>query len=298
MPANSGSSLPSAVSSTGSRPTSARSIGVHARAERRGQQLHAEADAEERAPGLDRLADQPLLGAEPGMLGVVAGAHRPAHRQHRVELAPVGQRLALVELDRDRLDPALAHHLREDARVLAGDVLEDEDAHRLGSGRPGRRSSRLASSRPSPRSWPLHLDHLAAGGVDLDHGERREESAVAVASGSRARRSRTAAGRCPGAAGGPGCRSGSKSTCSFAVATASSWVTWTSECWQLRATKNGEHEQGDEHRDPRPGRRPPRRARLEAAQPASPAGGLTGRCLSCCSERWDGTRSRCRCRAR
>ena len=104
---------------------------VDAGAERRGEQLDPEADAEERPAALDRLAHQPLLGGEPGMVGVVAGAHRPAHRQHRVELAPVGKRLPLVDLDRDRLDAALAHHLGEHPGVLAGDVLEDEDAHFL-----------------------------------------------------------------------------------------------------------------------------------------------------------------------
>ena len=47
-----------------------------------------------------------------------------------VELTPVGERLSLVELDRDLLGAALAHHLREDAGMLASDVLQDEDAHR------------------------------------------------------------------------------------------------------------------------------------------------------------------------
>ena len=128
-PANSGSARPSAVSSTVEQ-ADLRPLGrVDAGAERRRQQLHPEADAEERPAGLDRLAHQLALGREPRVVGVVAGAHRPAHRQHRVELAPVGQRLALVDLDRDRLGAALAHHLAEHPGVLAGDVLEDEDAH-------------------------------------------------------------------------------------------------------------------------------------------------------------------------
>ena len=141
----------------------------HLGAERGRQQLHPEADAEERLAVVDRLPHQLLLGAKPRVLGLVVGAHRPAHRQHRVELAPVRQRLALVELDGDRLHPALLDHLGEDAGVLAGDVLQDQQAssRRLGppripgaSARPASSSSRLAASafaalcprRSAPRS--------------------------------------------------------------------------------------------------------------------------------------------------
>src|SRR5262245_1998934 len=102
---------------------------LHPGAQRGGEQLRSQADAEHRTPGAGRVGDQLALGRQPGMVGIVAGAHRAPHRQHRVELAPVGQRLAPVELDRGRLHPPLAHHLREDPRVLTGDVLEDEDAH-------------------------------------------------------------------------------------------------------------------------------------------------------------------------
>ena len=100
---------------------------------------------------------------EPRVLGVVAGAHRSAHRQHRVELAPVRQRLALVDLDRDRPPPrARAITSREHARVLAGDVLEDEQ----------RASAHGACVGPARRVLLLaELDHLAAARVDAHDRE-------------------------------------------------------------------------------------------------------------------------------
>jgi hypothetical protein len=61
------------------------------------------------------------------VVGVVARAHRAAHDDHRVELAPVGKRLDLVELDPVQPRPALEHHVLIRARRLAGDVLKDED---------------------------------------------------------------------------------------------------------------------------------------------------------------------------
>ena len=85
------------------------------------------------------------------MLGIVARAHRPAHRDHAVELAPVRHCLAGVELDRDRLRPAVCNHLREHPGVLAGDVLEDEEAHRSVTGdRQG--FPDVASSASEPRT--------------------------------------------------------------------------------------------------------------------------------------------------
>ena len=127
---NTGSARPSSVRSTGSRPTSGSVARIDTRAERRGEQLHPEADApvgRSRSHGLADRAASPSV--EPGQLRVVVRGHRPAHGHDGVELAPVGKRLALVELDAVQLDAALAQDVLEDAGRLAGDVLQDQDAH-------------------------------------------------------------------------------------------------------------------------------------------------------------------------
>ena len=72
---------------------------------------------------------------------LVVDAHRPAHRDDRVE--PVGSRgpAPISSISHVAIDPAaLAHHLRERARGLAGDVLEDERAHGPGYASPSRAS--------------------------------------------------------------------------------------------------------------------------------------------------------------
>ena len=101
---------------------------VHPRAERAGQQLRTEADAPDRHIRLDGLAEQPLLGGEPGVLVLLVGAHGAAHHDDRRKLPPVGQRIALVELDPEELEPARAQLVLERGRRLAGDVLQDEEA--------------------------------------------------------------------------------------------------------------------------------------------------------------------------
>ena len=70
-----------------------------------------------------------LLAGKPRERGVVVRGHRPAHGHDRVESAPVGERLALVELHAMQLRTALAEHVLEHARRLAGDVLEDQRLH-------------------------------------------------------------------------------------------------------------------------------------------------------------------------
>ena len=60
---------------------------------------------------------------------LVVDAHRAAHRDDRLELAPVGQRVAVVELDAVDVGAALEQHVLVVAGRLAGDVLEHERSH-------------------------------------------------------------------------------------------------------------------------------------------------------------------------
>ena len=91
--------------------------------------MNAEAGAEEGQAGADRLRDQRLFSAEPGKFLLVVDAHGPAHRNDRVEFAPVGEWLAFVELDPVDPGAALDQDVLIDAGRLAGDVLEDERLH-------------------------------------------------------------------------------------------------------------------------------------------------------------------------
>ncbi len=73
------------------------------------------------------------------MLVLVVDAHRPTHRDDRVD--PVEARrqdLSLVELDAMQRGAALFEHVFEDAGWLARDVLEDEDVHDGVDGTGGR----------------------------------------------------------------------------------------------------------------------------------------------------------------
>ena len=98
-PANTGSARAASVRNTGSRPTSAVGARVDASAEARREELHAQTHSPERRAAPHGLRDQPLLVDEPRLLGLVVHAHRPAHRDDRVEAAKLGERLALVHLD-------------------------------------------------------------------------------------------------------------------------------------------------------------------------------------------------------
>src|SRR5690606_9433541 len=102
-------------------------------AERIGQQLMSQADAEKRPLQLPHpAADRLLLRDQPGMLLDVPDIHRPAHDPERVIAAEIGNRLARVELYGVPRHAVGAQKLAEDAGMLHGDMLEDEDAHRLG----------------------------------------------------------------------------------------------------------------------------------------------------------------------
>ena len=102
--------------------------GGDARAEARREELHAEACAEERRAGVDRIGDQALLSDEPGMLPLVGRAHRAAHRDDRVDAVEPGQRVTLVEFDAKDRGAALEEDILVDPWRLAGDVLKNEDS--------------------------------------------------------------------------------------------------------------------------------------------------------------------------
>ena len=90
----------------------------------------AEADAEERPLELAHpLPDRALLGDQPGILLDIPHIHRPAHDPQRVIGTEVGNRLALVQLDRIPADAVLLQEFPEDARMLDRDVLENQEAH-------------------------------------------------------------------------------------------------------------------------------------------------------------------------
>ena len=102
--------------------------------EARGEELRAQADAPERRPGANRLADESLLRGQPGEAVVLVGAHRPAHDDDAGEITPVREWIAVVEFDAvDRRSP-LQQLVLEGGGGLAGDVLEDEEAVHRGQG--------------------------------------------------------------------------------------------------------------------------------------------------------------------
>ncbi len=84
-----------------------RRSGIHTCPEAGCEELDTEADTPVRLVCRHCLRDEALLAREPRQRRIVDGAHRPAHRDDRVELTPVGQRLALVELDAGELDAAV-----------------------------------------------------------------------------------------------------------------------------------------------------------------------------------------------
>jgi hypothetical protein len=96
-----------------------------------GEQLMAQADAEERALHLSHpLADGCFFSDEPWMLVDVPHVHGPPHHPQRVIFCELGDFFAFVELDRIPCDPVLFQKFAKNSRVLAGKVLEDEKPHR------------------------------------------------------------------------------------------------------------------------------------------------------------------------
>jgi hypothetical protein len=98
--------------------------GVHARAERGGEELRAEAHAPHGHVPLDGLAEEALLAREPRVAVVPVRGHRAAHHDDADEVAPVGQAVALVQLDPHQVEAASAQLVLERCRRLAGDVLQ------------------------------------------------------------------------------------------------------------------------------------------------------------------------------
>ena len=149
------------------------------------------------------------------MVGLLVGAHRPAHREHGVELAPIGKRFALVELDRDGLHPRASI---TSEKTPGGSQAMCWSTSSLIAAPPsrslGHSASQLVELQPDglvvvpPGGLllgPLRLlgvlllvlGHLAGAGVDLDHGERGEQVGAIAGEPDRpstARRTRTACG--------------------------------------------------------------------------------------------------------
>ena len=106
-----------------------RRSGVHAGAERAGQELRTEADAEHRHAAVDGLADELLLGPQPGELMLVVHAHGPAHGNQGVDLLGARQRVAGEEPRESELHAPRRQPRRHAARSLERDVLEHLDFH-------------------------------------------------------------------------------------------------------------------------------------------------------------------------
>ena len=150
-------------SSTGSRPTSAL-----ARPGRRALRALRPAAAR---PGIhprpggqpSGFADHAASPRRATVSALLVRAHRPAHHDRGRELPPVGQRLALVELDPHQVAAARAQLVLEGGGWLARDVLQSEQ---------GRITLRTvpapAPARPVPRpsrAWMAAVTAAAARGV-------------------------------------------------------------------------------------------------------------------------------------
>ena len=201
---------PRPVMLTGRSPTSGSGPGIDPRSERGRQQLHAETDAPVRRPRAHGVADRTLLLRQPGEGRVVVDGHRTAHRHDRVEPAPVGERITLVELDSVQLDATLVQHVLEDARRLARDVLEDERTHALV---PGRLLPALEDGRCVVRADRLRaLDPRAELGLRELRVALLELDPVRVARLSGASRAPCARSRPPGPPGWGSRSSGRRSS--------------------------------------------------------------------------------------
>ena len=98
-------------------------------AERVGQELMAQADAEEGHPPRDGLADGRLLRPKPRVPVLLPDIHGPAHDPERVVAVQGRYRRAGVELDRVPAHPVGGQEVPEGAGMLDRDMLKDQDSH-------------------------------------------------------------------------------------------------------------------------------------------------------------------------
>src|SRR5437764_1146975 len=119
------------------------------------KELRAETDAEVRDAGEHGLADRALLVDEPRELLFLPHAHRTAHHEEEVVVAPVGERLALLQPDGVDVDAPLLEDVAEDADRVGAQMLECQRSHAVTSASSRARSSRArkAPTRCSLRSY-------------------------------------------------------------------------------------------------------------------------------------------------
>src|SRR5262249_52083067 len=96
------------------------------------------------------------------------------HGDDQVEAAPVGEPLALVQLDAVELGAALAEDVLEDAGRLARDVLKDERLHRAACSalpaaiaRRSRARSSVSSSTPCSGATSRRVRPEAAASLTI-----------------------------------------------------------------------------------------------------------------------------------
>ena len=99
-------------------------------AERIGQQLMAEANAEKGPLEIAHpMADRALFRHQPGMLLDIPHIHRAAHHPQHVICIKRRDRLAFIEFDGIPGDPVFLEKAAEDAGMFTGNMLEDEKTH-------------------------------------------------------------------------------------------------------------------------------------------------------------------------
>jgi hypothetical protein len=135
----------------GSSPSSGLSMLRDPGAHCRGQQLHAEADAEKGPAASTDSRTSSFSALSQGCSASSSAPIGPPIASTASNSPPVGKRLVLVELDRARAPLPARASPREDARGLTGDVLEDQDPQRPRNHTPRRtnlfKSALTASTR-------------------------------------------------------------------------------------------------------------------------------------------------------
>lgn len=177
-----GSACPSAVSSTGSTPTS----GVEAR-NTRAPRLAASNWAPRQAPKTGILARRPGgVGASPRLArGAAPRRGRPSGRpdDDGVEVVRVGRALAFVKLYAVYTRAAFAQDVLVDAGGLASDVLQHEHVGVEGGGEVGAQQLALQVGGGIPdrrqERWAAQVDDQRVDGRLKRRSRRRESRAAA-----------------------------------------------------------------------------------------------------------------------